>query len=129
MSEGLIEISGDSTSINPHEFFQPIMEWLEEYSKAPKPQTNVKINFKIFNTGTARCLAGVFLILQNIYKINQGVTINWLYDIEDEGMLETGYNFETIAKIPFEMIGIQHVDQENNVFANQETQCFCKPRT
>ena len=42
-SKGLIEISGRSSPINSLEFYQTILEWVEEYAKKPKPQTSVNI--------------------------------------------------------------------------------------
>ena len=109
--KGLIEISGRSAPRNSYEFYQPIVDWLEEYSKAPKPKTSVNINFNFFDTGSSRCFIDVLLILQNVHNINQGVEIKWYYDIDDDEMLESGYDFESITRIPFKMIEVHHVNQ------------------
>ena len=112
VSQGLIEISGHSAPINSHEFFQPIKEWVEEYVKAPKSQTNVNINFNFFDTGSSRWFINILQILHNIYKVNnQDVTISWFYDKDDDDMLEAGYDFEAIVKIPFKMIEVHRVNQ------------------
>jgi len=112
VSQGLIEISGRSVPINSYEFFQPIIKWVEEYAKAPRPHTNVNINFHFFDTGSSRSFIDLLLILQSVYKTdNHNVTINWFYDIDDEDMLESGYDFESIVKIPFKMIEVHRVKQ------------------
>ena len=110
VSEGLVEIAGRSAPRDSFEFYQPIMDWLDEYAKAPKPETNVKIYFTFFDTGTSRCFIHVLLRLQNIHKINQSVTVYWFYENDDVDMLDAGYDFESVAKIPFKMIEVQNDD-------------------
>jgi hypothetical protein len=48
----------------------------------------------------------VFKKLETIHKVNQGVTINWFYDEDDEDMLEAGQDYESIIRIPFKMIEV-----------------------
>jgi len=48
----------------------------------------------------------VFKKLEAIQKVNQGVTVNWFYDEDDEDMLEAGQDYESIIRIPFKMIEV-----------------------
>jgi len=108
-SKGLIEISGRSAPINSIEFYKPILKWVEEYAKKPKPQTSVNIYFYYFDTSSSRCFINVLQMLQIVHNINQGVDIKWYYHVDDEEMLESGYDFESIIRIPFRMIEVHHV--------------------
>ena len=105
-SNGVIEIKGRSIPENSYEFYKPLVEWLEAYSKEVKPQTQVNIQLEYFNTSSSKCILDVFKKLETIHKVNESVTINWFYDEDDEDMLEAGQDYESIIRIPFKMIEV-----------------------
>jgi len=105
-SKGSVEIKGRSIPENSIEFYKPLVDWLEAYAKEAKPQTQVNIQLEYFNTSSSKCILDVFKKLEAIQKINQGVTINWFYDEDDEDMLEAGQDYESIIRIPFKMIEV-----------------------
>ena len=105
-SKGIIEIKGRSIPENSIEFYKVLVEWLELYAKEAKPQTTVNIQLEYFNTSSSKCILDVFKKLEAIHKANQGVTINWYYDEDDEDMLEAGQDYESIICIPFKMIEV-----------------------
>ena len=107
-SEGTVEIKGRSIPENSIEFYRVLVNWLEEYTKEPQEQTQVNIQLEYFNTSSSKCILDVFKKLEAIHKINQGVTINWFYDEDDEDMLEAGQDYESIIRIPFKMIEIMN---------------------
>ena len=104
--KGIIEIKGRSIPENSIEFYRVLVNWLEEYAKDAKEQTQVNIQLEYFNTSSSKCILDVFKKLEAIQKVNQGVTINWFYDEDDEDMLEAGQDYESIIKIPFKMIEV-----------------------
>jgi hypothetical protein len=104
--KGIIEIKGRSIPENSIEFYKPLVDWLEAYSKEAKPQTQVNIQLEYFNTSSSKCILDVFKKLEAIQKVNQGVTVNWFYDEDDEDMLEAGQDYESIIRIPFKMIEV-----------------------
>ncbi len=105
-SEGLIEIKGRSIPENSIEFYKPLVDWLEEYSKAPASLTKVNIQLEYFNTSSSKCILDVFKKLEAIYKAKNEVIINWYYEEDDEDMLEAGEDYESIIRVPFKMIEI-----------------------
>ena len=105
-SKGTIEVKGRSIPENSIEFYRVLIDWLDAYSKEAQPQTHVNIQLEYFNTSSSKCILDVFKKLEAIHKINQGVTINWFYDEDDEDMLEAGQDYESIIRIPFKMIEV-----------------------
>ena len=105
-SKGTIEIKGRSIPENSIEFYRVLVDWLEAYAKEAQPQTQVNIQLEYFNTSSSKCILDVFKKLEAIHKANQGVTINWFYDEDDEDMLEAGQDYESIIRIPFKMIEV-----------------------
>ena len=103
---GIVEIKGRSIPENSIEFYRPLVEWLEEYSKEPHKATTVNIQLEYFNTSSSKCILDVFKKLEAIKKARNEVVINWYYEEDDEDMLEAGEDYESIIRIPFKMIEV-----------------------
>ncbi len=104
---GIIEIEGRSIPENSIEFYKPLVDWLDEYAKAPNEKTEVNIKLEYFNTSSSKCILDVFKKLEDIYKAKKEVVINWHYEEDDEDMLEAGEDYQSILKIPFKMIEME----------------------
>lgn len=105
---GKLEISGKSIPENSLEFYRPVYEWLDEYSKAPATSTNVKINLEYFNTSSSKCLLDIFRKLETINLSGKGtVKVSWHYDADDEDMMEAGEDYKALVKVPFELSSIE----------------------
>ncbi|MFO7657664.1 MAG: DUF1987 domain-containing protein [Bacteroidales bacterium] len=105
-NKGVIEIKGRSIPENSIEFYKPLVDWLDDYSKDPKQKTLVNVQLEYFNTSSSKCILDVFKKLETIHKSNHDVQINWYYEEDDEDMLEAGEDYESIIRVPFKMIEI-----------------------
>jgi hypothetical protein len=76
---GIVEIKGRSIPENSIEFYRPLVEWLEEYSKEPQKLTTVNIQLEYFNTSSSKCILDVFKKLEAIKKARNEVVINWYF--------------------------------------------------
>jgi len=103
---GIMEIKGRSIPENSIEFYKPLVDWLDEYSKSAKDQTQVNIQLEYFNTSSSKCILDVFKKLEAIHKAKNDVEVNWFYEEDDEDMLEAGEDYESIIRVPFKMIEI-----------------------
>jgi len=99
---GTIEMKGKSIPENAVEFYRPVFEWLDAYIQKPSPETNVTVQLEYFNTSSSKCLLDIFRKLESLQSSGKGrVTVHWLYEEEDEDMMEAGDDYQTIVKIPF----------------------------
>ena len=100
--QGVIEIKGKSIPENSVAFYQPVFDWLDRYAGKPASATKVLIRLEYFNTSSSKCILDIFRKLENLHKSgNSIVSISWLYDEDDEDMMETGEDYQAIVKIPF----------------------------
>ena len=100
--EGILNISGKSIPENTFEFYKSVYEWLDNYAANPKAKTEIIIGLEYFNTSSSKCLLDVFRKLENINKAGKSeVSVTWLYEEEDEDMMEAGDDYKTIVKLPF----------------------------
>jgi hypothetical protein len=104
---GKLLIQGRSIPENSIEFYKPLVDLLEEYTTAPKTNTNVDMVLEYFNTSSSKCILDVFKKLEKIKSEGSEVIINWHYEEDDEDMLEAGEDYQAIINIPFKMIEIE----------------------
>ena len=107
--KGELTISGRSIPENSIEFYNPLFAALDKYLADPNPKnaTTLNIQLEYYNSSSSACLLSVFKKLE---KFNKGkgspVTINWIYEENDEDILAAGKNFEGMVDLPFQMISI-----------------------
>ncbi len=105
---GNFELKGKSIPENTVMFYKPLFEWLDNYIQQPAPQTTLNIQLDYFNTSSSKCIVDLFKKLELISKNgNNKATINWLYDDDDDDMLEAGEDYKSIIKIPFNLVSIK----------------------
>lgn len=97
--KNIFEFSGRSLTDKAVEFYRPVIQWMTEYSENPNAKTEVVFKMEYMNTSSSKALFDLFAILQTI----DGAKIVWCFQDEDEDMEETGEEFSSLVKIPFEM--------------------------
>lgn len=106
-TDGMLEISGKSIPENSIEFYQPVYDWLDQYNQQPAKTTTIKVQLEYFNTSSSKCLLDIFRKLETLQKSGKSVvTVHWMYEEEDEDMMEAGEDYQTIVAIPFQMMKV-----------------------
>jgi len=106
----IFQIIGASIPENANHFYDPILDWLEEYSNSPNPKTVINLNYKYFNTSSSKLILDLLLVLKKVFDNGNDVLVRWHYEESDDDMKESGEDYMDIIKIPFEFI--QFVDED-----------------
>lgn len=80
----VMKISGISVPENAAEFYKPILDWLDLYSKTPKEKAVFSIFLDYFNTASSK----IFLELMKRIKKIANHKIEWVCYSDDEDMIE-----------------------------------------
>jgi SiaC family regulatory phosphoprotein len=107
---GLLELKGRSIPENSIDFYKPLIDWVDRYSKTPQPKTAMHVQLEYFNTSSSKCILDLFKKLEMVRQTGNEVTVFWHYEADDEDMLEAGEDYQAIINIPFKMIQIAEVD-------------------
>jgi hypothetical protein len=105
-SNGIFEFKGRSTPENSVEYYEPIFKWLDIYIQSPLPETVVNLQFEYFNTSSSKCILDVLKKFVKLQNAGGKVTINWLYEEEDDDMKEAGEDYSDILDLPFQIQAI-----------------------
>ncbi len=105
--ENHFSISGSSLPENVHDFYKPIMKWLDEYEanldKVDKP-LNVFIKFAYYNSGSMRYIADFFSKIAKISNKGIKTNVDWYYDKDDELLKEAGLDLSELVGLKFNLI-------------------------
>jgi len=84
-----------------NKFYEPVLDWLNEYAENPHNET--KVIFKIFyyNSSSIVHFTKIFRILQKLFDRNHKVSLEWYYNKDDENVKEDGEEFKKIFSFPF----------------------------
>lgn len=110
--EKKFEFSGESRPENVRNFYLPVLEWLEKFSthqselKEPErmPALNCLFNFEYFNSTSAKYILDIFKSLNTLHSLGVDLDIKWLYEEDDEDMLEVGEEMSRMSKLKFEYV-------------------------
>ena len=94
---GKLSITGKSYPENTFEFYAPVMAWVRTYFSSDSSPRELTLDIEItyFNTSSSKLFFDFFDFFNHLDK-NQGdfnVTVNWIYDEENESALEAGEDF------------------------------------
>jgi hypothetical protein len=100
----IFEISGRSLPEDVSAFYEPVLNWLNEYSESPKSKTVFNFKLTYFNTASSKLLLDILMKLEEMHEKGQEVLIKWHYPEDDEDMAEAGEEYSDIVDVPFEQV-------------------------
>ncbi len=102
----LLEIRGKSYSANISEYYIPVFSWLREYlGQLGNQHCTVNVELAYFNSSSSKVLLEFFLLLEEAVNQGKAISVNWIYDKEDEDNMEYGEEFqEELETLPFHLI-------------------------
>ncbi|MBQ5451782.1 MAG: DUF1987 domain-containing protein [Bacteroidales bacterium] len=101
---GKFVISGRSLPEDTEGFFAPVINWLEDYSKAPGEETEIEINLDYYNSTSLKKIADILFLLKEMQK-NTGkkVSVIWAYEDGDDSSQENGEDLCYALDLPLEL--------------------------
>ena len=104
--KGYIKIDGRSIPENVIDFYQPILNWIDNYIKEPNNLTIVDFKLEYFNTSSSKRLFDIMRKVESISTIpGKRVVLNWYYEEDDEDIYFAGNDYKAlITKIEFNLI-------------------------
>ena len=99
-----MEISGRSLPEDVSSFYEPVLNWLNEYAEKPNKKTIFNFKLTYFNTASSKLLLDILMKLEEMHENGQDVLIRWHYPEDDEDMAEAGEEYADIVDVPFEQV-------------------------
>jgi hypothetical protein len=97
-----LEVVGRSIPENPELIFRRLDEWITLHFDK-NSTLNVSIQLEYINSGSSKYLYEILKRLTGFIKSGKTVEIKWLYEEDDEAMLELGEHYRDSAGIPLKV--------------------------
>lgn len=93
-TESKIEFIGKSYPENTFEFYAPVLEWLKVFLSEQR-EVKVTLELEYLNSSSLKSFFDIFDIFEeSSQKYNSSITVDWVYDEENDIALETGEDFQ-----------------------------------
>ncbi len=106
-SPGYFKLSGNSILSDPRKFFQPIVEWVEEYAKNPQEKTTVDLKLEYVDTASVQSVFDIMRMFKPLQDKEKKVAVNFYFEFDDPELLELGEIMEGRLGIKFNFIEYQ----------------------
>ena len=101
---GIFEISGRSLPEDVTTFYEPVLNWLEDYQGEANDKTVFAFKLVYFNTASSKLILDILMKLEEMHENGKEVLIKWFFPDDDEDMEEEGEEYADIVDIPFEQV-------------------------
>lgn len=97
-----LSIRGESYAENVMEFYAPVISWIEEYMEY-KHDRYIVLNLELFyfNSSSSKILLDIFDLFETAAVEGKNITINWIYDQDDDTAYEFGEEFKEDFNLVF----------------------------
>ena len=111
---GILELRGRSIPEETLNFYNPLIQWVEQYIENPQPNTLINLKIEYLNSGSHTSLLVILKKLEELHiaKKSGEMLVKWYYEQDDEYMMEAGEEFRGMLKMPFEFISVVEFEEE-----------------
>lgn len=103
-ASGELMMEGRSIPEDPGEFFDRLIDWINDYFTNPAPQTVFSSKLEYINSGSSKYMLEVLRIMKINHDAGKEVLVKWYFEEGDESIEELGKHYEQTVQIPFEHI-------------------------
>lgn len=103
---GDLKIEGRSIPEDPESFFKPLFDWIQEYFKTTTSNTKLDVQLEYVNSGSSKFILSFMKIFKENHAKGCNCIINWIYEEDDENVLELGMHYKSLLNIPFNLVEI-----------------------
>ncbi len=94
-------IEGKSFPEDSKQFYQPVLDWLNEYKKEKPKRIEFHSNLVYLSSSSIISVKQIFLILIAFQKEGIEVEVVWHYDEDDDDIKKTGEDYMKLTNLKF----------------------------
>jgi hypothetical protein len=101
---GLLEIGGESYPENSKEFYQPLVEWIDDFLESSDVDVTLRVTLTYMNTSSTKYMIDILDRLEAAYEDGHSVAVEWHCDAENDRSLDTVEELQEDFEMPFDVI-------------------------
>jgi len=103
MNKGILKFSGNSLPEDAKGFFEPIMDWVDNYIQSPLLESSITFKMTYYNTPSSKFFFQILKKFEAIHLKQSAVKVIWKYPEDDIDMRDAGKDLSESIKIPFQL--------------------------
>ena len=112
VQSGVCAISGKSFLVDPKEFYQPVLSWIEEYMHQKKGALYWYFHLEFGGVGTKKMLVGLLKMLKQYQRKRGVVSVEWLVHFQDVDLIEEINELAEISGVPIDILLLGYSEKE-----------------
>ena len=100
----IFQISGRSMPEDVTAFYEPLLDWLDDFSEIAKGKIVFEFKLEYFNTASSKLLLDVLMKLEDMFEDEKEISVKWYFPDDDEDMEEAGEEYADIVDVPIELV-------------------------
>ncbi len=101
------QLSGRSLPEDVGAFYDPILDWLDDFAESGQSKMTFGFKLEYFNTASSKLLLDILLKLEEMFENGKEIMVKWYFPEDDEDMEEAGEEYADIVDVPFEQISYE----------------------
>lgn len=98
----VMNITGRSLPEDAAAFYNPILEWLDNYAAENNDDTVAVFKLDYFSTSSSKMLLSILYKLESMSFAGTKVKVKWYYPEDDDDIEEAGAVYSELVELPFE---------------------------
>lgn len=103
-ARGIVVMRGDSYPENSFEFFQDVINWIEQYLRDSEQALQLQLHLAYMNTSSVKAMMDIFDMLEAAFDKQREVSVQWFFDPDNERVEELAEEFKEDCTFPFEVL-------------------------
>lgn len=101
-----LSVNGQSYPENAFKFYEPILEWTDDYLSRLSPNEEAVAEFHIpyMNTSSTKCLMMLLDKLENAFVRGLRISVKWICSRDNESEIECAEELKEDLSLPFDII-------------------------
>jgi hypothetical protein len=100
---GILQIGGESYPENSKEFYEPLIEWIDEFLENSDAAVVFRVTLTYMNTSSTKYMMDILDRLEAAYENGHSVSVEWYCDKENDRSLDTVEELQEDFEMPFEV--------------------------
>lgn len=97
-----LNIKGRSIPENPEAVYQPLISWIESYFRL-SDKLKMEIYLEYINSGSSKHMLEILRLLREYSEAGKKLSVVWLYEEDDEAIMELGEHYRDTSGIPIDI--------------------------
>jgi len=105
----LLMLKGESYPENSFKFYEPILNWLDEFFAEIADDGEIKLEMSLpyINTSSSKCVLMMLEKLEEAKDNGRNIVVNWYYEEDNESEMECAEDFKEFVELEFNLIAVQ----------------------